>query len=77
MRKLLTEMREGERGRIVRIYGGHGLRRRLAVLGLREGKVVRMVSVQPFMGPVVVEVDETEVAMGHGMAWKILVEVEG
>lgn len=76
MRKLLTELREGESGRIVRVYGGAGLQRRLALLGMRAGKRVRMVASQPFRGPIVIEVEGSQVAIGHGMAWKILVEVE-
>ncbi|MEM2878532.1 MAG: FeoA family protein [Candidatus Hadarchaeales archaeon] len=77
MKKLLTELREGETGEVIRIYGGSGLQERLAVLGIRIGKNVTMVASQPFHGPVVLKVDGNHVAIGHGMAWKILVEVKG
>jgi len=76
LRKLLTEMKNGESGVVVRVYGGQGFRRRQSLLGIRVGKKVKMVACQPFRGPIVVEVDGSQVAMGHGMAWKILVEVE-
>lgn len=75
MKKLLAELRSGEVGTVVRLYGGRGFQQRLAVLGIRINKKVRMITVQPFRGPVVVEVDGAHIAIGHGMAWKILVEV--
>ncbi|MEM2874840.1 MAG: FeoA family protein [Candidatus Hadarchaeales archaeon] len=76
LRRLLTELREGESGKVVQVYGGAGLQRRLAVLGIRAGKKVKVVTSQPFRGPMVLEVEGSQLAIGHGMAWKILVEVE-
>ena len=75
MRKLLIELRAGESGIIVGTTGGFGLQRRLATLGIRINKKVRMITAQPFRGPVVVEVDGARVAIGMGIAWKVLVEV--
>lgn len=75
LRKLLVELRAGESGIIVGVTGGFGLQRRLATLGIRINKKVRMITAQPFRGPIVVEVDRTRVAIGLGMAWKVLVEV--
>lgn len=72
----LTMMKAGQMGRVVQIFGGHGLIRRLEVLGIRVGKRVRKVSSQLMRGPVVLEVDNTRLAIGFGMASKILVEVE-
>lgn len=75
MRKLLVDLRPNESGTIVGVTGGYGLKRRLATLGIRLNKKIRLVTAQPFRGPIVVEVDRTRVAIGLGMAWKILVEV--
>ena len=63
-------------GRVVRIEGGHGFRRHLACLGIRVNKKVCKVTAQPFNGPLVVEVDGKQVAMGRGMCRKIFVEAE-
>jgi len=57
--------------RITAIEGGRGLRQKLFLRGLFEGKVVRVVS---NYGPVTVEVDRSVVAIGRGMAQKIIVE---
>lgn len=67
---LLTQLRIGETARIMAIEGGRGLRQKLFLRGLIEGKVVRVVS---NYGPVTVEVDRSIVAIGRGMARKIVV----
>ncbi len=63
-------------GRVTRIEGGHGFRRHLACLGIRVNKKICRVTAQPFRGPMVVEVDGKQIAMGRGMCQRIFVEVE-
>lgn len=63
-------------GRITRIEGGPGFKRHLACLGIRVNKKICMVTVQPFRGPMVVEVDGKQIAIGRGMCRRIFVEVE-
>jgi ferrous iron transport protein A len=58
---------------VVKHIGG-GYNRRLASLGIRVGQTVRKVGSGPFKGPVVVEVDRARVAIGKGMAMKVIVE---
>jgi ferrous iron transport protein A len=74
METKLLELPIGQAAVIKQIGGGYGLQRRLAALGFRVGKTVRMVGSGPFKGPVVVEVDRARVAIGKGMAMKVLVE---
>ncbi len=62
----------GEVVRIADVRGGRGLTRRLADMGLLPGTVIRVINSQ-MRGPVVVEVKGTRLALGHGMAHKILV----
>ena len=73
----LSQLREGESGRVVLISGGHGLIRRLESLGIRVGKKVTKVSSQLMRGPITVRIDGFQVAVGFGMAKKILVETKG
>jgi len=70
----LASMRQGEGGRVVRIEGGFGLRRRLEVLGVRVGVRIEKVSGYFMRGPVVVRSGNTEVAIGYGMARRIFVD---
>jgi ferrous iron transport protein A len=74
-RILLTAMETGQIGKVVQIRGGRGMIGRLEVLGIRIGRELKKVSSQFMRGPVVLEVGNTQVAVGFGMAGKILVEV--
>jgi len=66
----------GEVVQVADIRGGWGLTRKLADMGLLPGTNIRVVNNQ-MPGPVVIEVKGTRLALGYGMAQKILVtEVE-
>jgi len=70
----LAEMRTGQTGTVVGVLGGHGLIQRLDALGIRPGKKVTKLSSTLFRGPVMLRVNNTQVAVGFGMARKIIVE---
>ncbi len=70
----LTKMKEGERGIVVELSGGCGLLSRLSALGIREGTEIKKVSSQLMRGPVIIQVGNTQIAIGFGMARKIIVE---
>jgi len=74
MAKNLTLMKEGERGKVVEIQGGWGLLKKLDALGIRIGTEVMKVSSQIMRGPVIVRVGNTQVAIGFGMATRVVVE---
>lgn len=58
---------------VEQIAAGHGATRRLLDLGLYPGVRVSVVATHPWRGPVVVRVGGTQVALGRGIAGKILV----
>jgi len=72
----LAEMRTGQTGTVVGVMGGHGLIRRLDALGIRPGRKVTKLSSTLFRGPVILRADNTQVAVGFGMARKIIVELD-
>jgi len=72
----LAEMRTGQTGIVVGVLGGHGLIQRLDALGIRPGKKVTKLSSTLFRGPVMLRVNNTQVAVGFGMARKIIVEAD-
>ena len=72
----LAEMKTGQTGTVVEVLGGHGLIRRLDALGIRPGRKVTKLSSTLFRGPVMVRVNSTQVAVGFGMARKIMVEAD-
>jgi ferrous iron transport protein A len=76
MRKMnLVELESGESGVVVSIAGGRAMRSRLEALGIRVGVEIRKVSAQLLRGPVTVRVGGTQLAIGFGMAGRIVVEV--
>lgn len=77
-KRLLTlpQMEAGQTGTVVQVLGGLGLTRRLEALGIRPGKKVTKISSMLFRGPVTIRVDTAQVAIGFGMANRILVEVD-
>ncbi len=72
----VRKMRAGQRGKVVEIRGGEHLASRLNALGIRPGKQITKVSSMIMRGPATIQVDRSQVAIGFGMAGKIVVEVE-
>ena len=71
----LDELRNGETVVMLGFDGGHGLARKLDAMGLRPGKQLRMVSSQFMRGPITVLLDGRQIALGRGIARRILVEL--
>jgi len=72
----LVRMQTGQSGIVVQIQGGHGLANRLSALGIRPGKRITKVGSMFMRGPVTIQVDRAQVAIGFGMASRIVVELD-
>jgi len=70
----LSQLPYNRKARITGLEGGHGLQRRLRVMGIREGQIIVIVSRQPFRGPLTVAINGYQITLGRGMAHKIIVE---
>ncbi|HUU65617.1 MAG TPA: FeoA family protein [Dehalococcoidales bacterium] len=77
-KKLVTlrQMQSGKSGKVVQVQGGMGLANRLSALGVRPGKKITKVSSMLMRGPVTIQSGNTRMAIGFGMANKIIVEIE-
>ena len=71
----LSRMEAGQSGIVVQVQGGYGLINRLSALGIRPGQKVTKVSSMFMRGPVTIEVGNAQVAIGFGMANKVIVEL--
>jgi ferrous iron transport protein A len=71
----LSEIKNGEQVRITNFEGGQGVLVRLKRFGIYPGDTIRVLRRAPFGGPVLLEVRGMEIALGHGIASRILVEV--
>lgn len=70
----LTEMRAGQSGTVLHLQGGREFVSRVQALGLRPGKRITKVSSMIMHGPVTVQINGTQIAMGFGMASRIIVQ---
>lgn len=84
----LSDLKNGERGVVISIGTGRGrgdagragrdwgFRKRLEDMGLTPGTEVTVVRSAPFRGPLEVHVRGSRLAIGRGMANRILVEAK-
>jgi len=69
-------MKPGQSGTVIAIGPGRGMRR-LEAMGLRPGRRIVKISSVFGHGPVTLQImGSTQLAIGYGMAQKILVEVD-
>ena len=71
----LAKMHSGQSGNVVKIQGGLGMIERLNAIGITVGKKLFKLSAMVPRGPVTVEVDRAQVAIGFNMANRILLEL--
>jgi len=71
----LTQMNSGQNGIVTEIRGGFGMMERLNALGIITGKRISKISSMVGRGPVTIELDRVQIAIGFNMAKRILVEI--
>jgi len=74
MEKRLYEMDYKDEGVVKEI--DESVKLKVAGMGIRVGKRIKMMTRQPMKGPVVVVVDGADISVGIGVADKIVVDVE-
>jgi Fe2+ transport system protein FeoA len=72
----LAEMSSGKKAMVRDVSGGAELARKLMHMGIYPGREVRKIGHLALRGPVTVKVGRSVVAIAHGMAQKIKVEME-
>ncbi len=69
----LTDMVTGSLAIVDRFEGGGAFKEKLISMGILPGKEIEIISSRK-NGPVVIRVNDTRLALGHGMAYKIHVK---
>jgi ferrous iron transport protein A len=69
----LTMIRPGKLVTVVGVRAGWGLQRRLVDMGLTSGTQIRVTDSQ-IPGPVLIDLWGSRLALGHGVAQKIIVK---
>lgn len=70
----LANVKPGRRVKVIRIQGGLGVRQRLSCLGIHPGDSMTVQTSGIMQGPIVVNIHGNKIALGRGVAAKVLVE---
>lgn len=70
----LDLVEENRQVKVMDIQGGWGVRRRLGQLGIHPGDIITVVRYGAFQGPILIQVHGSQVALGRGIASRILVK---
>lgn len=70
----LAQIKQGDTRTIIDIQGGRGVIKRLESLGVRCGVRITKISSQLMRGPITIKVGNSQIALGYGMAKKIILE---
>ena len=77
MKKLsLIKMKKNQKGKVYEVTGGGNLSNRLMSMGIYQGCTITKLSHFALRGPVAVRIVRTVIALGHGVASKVMVEIE-
>jgi len=74
--KTLLQFSPGASVRVIKFNGGANLRSKLTQYGIHPGDCLRLLRQAPLGGPLLVECNEREIALGRGIADKIIVELD-
>lgn len=69
-------MKEKQKGRIIEVFGGSIFTNRMMSMGIYPGREITKLSHFALRGPVTIKVGRAVLALGHGMAGRITVEIE-
>ncbi len=71
----LTNLPLNQLAKVEHISAGRNATHRLSGLGITVGTSIRIISQAPFRGPIQIEVRNTRLAIGRGLAQKIMVSM--
>jgi len=70
----LLQISPGTSARVIDFDGGVNLRTKLTQYGIHPGDCLRVLRKAPMGGPLLIECNQREIALGRGVADKIIVE---
>jgi ferrous iron transport protein A len=65
---------EDRKAKVIDVQGGAGIRQRLSQMGIHPGDTVTILRYGALRGPLLIEVHGSQVALGRGIASKVIVE---
>jgi ferrous iron transport protein A len=76
MSTTLDQMFEKSKAKVIDIRGGPGVRQRLSQMGIHPGDIITILRYGALRGPLLIEIHGSQVALGRGIASKIIVVEE-
>lgn len=73
----LDQVYENRKAKVIDIKGGSGIRQRLSQMGIHPGDEITMLRYGALRGPILIEIHGSQVALGRGIASRIIVEEMG
>jgi ferrous iron transport protein A len=70
----LDQIYENGKAKVIDVQGGAGIRQRLSQMGIHPGDIITMLRYGVLRGPLLIEIHGSQVALGRGIASKIIVE---
>jgi len=70
----LEKVYENKKAMVTDIQGGQEVRQRLGQMGIHPGDTITMLRYGALRGPILIEVHGSQVALGRGIASRIIVE---
>jgi ferrous iron transport protein A len=77
MSTTLDLITEDTKAKVIDIQGGARIRQRLSQMGIHPGDIVTILRYGALRGPLLIEVHGSQVALGRGIASKVIVEEAG
>ncbi len=71
----LKKVKIGSKCRVVELKGGTMFNKKAESLGIRVGSIIEKKTAQLMNGPITVQIGSTNIALGIGMAEKIIVDI--
>ncbi len=72
----ISKMQAGQIGTVIEMHGGQQFINRLSALGIRPGCEITKINSMAFHGPSTIRIGRSQVAIGFGMANRVIVEVD-
>ncbi|PIS28730.1 ferrous iron transport protein A [Candidatus Saganbacteria bacterium CG08_land_8_20_14_0_20_45_16] len=70
----LVNLADGESATVIAFEACHGGSSRLEAMGIRIGKKIKKLGGMFLRGPITIEIGQTRLGIGHGLAAKVIVE---
>ena len=70
----LDQIYENKKAKVIDIEGGAGIRQRLSQMGIHPGDIITILRYGALRGPILIEIHGSQVALGRGIASRVIVE---